>query len=171
MLQGHWYSKYKAHLPSIIQNLNERGKCTTVWPEPIWIKMRSWWQVLPQHQSTYLRGPESAGIRPKFTLLKVPLNVSVVKWYLLHKKTSFLEISWSKVWKGRFQLMQILGLLGMYLDAVVVFVTNSSLFFRLALAILWYPIPIEVLLSCLLRKLRRSSEIVKTQKINKKLVD
>ena len=33
--------------------------------------------------------------------------------------------------------MQILGLLGMYLDAVVVFVTNSSLFFRLALAILW----------------------------------
>ena len=67
--------------------------------------------------------------------------------------------------------MQILGLLGMYLDAVVVFVTYSPLFFRLALAILWYPIPFEVLLSCLLRKLRRSSEIVKNQKINKKLVD
>ena len=32
--------------------------------------------------------------------------------------------------------MQILGLLGMYFDAVVVFVTNSSLLFRFALAIL-----------------------------------
>ena len=33
--------------------------------------------------------------------------------------------------------MLILGLLGMYFDAVVVFVTKSSLFFRLAVAILW----------------------------------
>ena len=33
--------------------------------------------------------------------------------------------------------MLILGLLGMYFDAAVVFVTNSSLFFRLAVAILW----------------------------------
>ena len=32
--------------------------------------------------------------------------------------------------------MLILGLLGMYFDAAVVFVTNSSLFFRLAAAIL-----------------------------------
>ena len=32
--------------------------------------------------------------------------------------------------------MLILGLLGMYFDAAVVFVTNSSLFFRLAMAIL-----------------------------------
>ena len=36
-----------------------------------------------------------------------------------------------KVWKGGFQLMLILGLLGMYFDAVVVFVTNSSRLFRL----------------------------------------
>ena len=42
------------------------------------------------------------------------------------------------LWKGGFQLMQILGLLGMYFDAVVVFVTNSSLLFRLAVAILWF---------------------------------
>ena len=35
-----------------------------------------------------------------------------------------------------FQLMQILGLLGMYFDAVVVFVKKTSLLFRLALAIL-----------------------------------
>ena len=33
--------------------------------------------------------------------------------------------------------MQILGLLGMYFDAVVVFVTSQTLLFRLALAILW----------------------------------
>ena len=33
--------------------------------------------------------------------------------------------------------MLILGLLSMYFDAVVVFVTNSSLLFRLAVAILW----------------------------------
>ena len=33
-------------------------------------------------------------------------------------------------------MMQILGLLDMYFDAAVVFVTNSSLLFRLAMAIL-----------------------------------
>ena len=33
--------------------------------------------------------------------------------------------------------MQILGILGIYFDAVVVFVTNFSLSFRLSLAILW----------------------------------
>ena len=44
----------------------------TVRPEPIWKKVSGWWQILPQHQSIYLRGPESASIkippfRPKFT--------------------------------------------------------------------------------------------------------
>ena len=38
--------------------------------------------------------------------------------------------------KGGFQLMQILGLLGMYFDAVVVGVKTFLLLFRLALAIL-----------------------------------
>ena len=28
----------------------------------IWIKVKTWWQILPQHQSTYLGGPESASI-------------------------------------------------------------------------------------------------------------
>ena len=45
----------------------------TIWPEPIWIKVSGWWQISPQHQSTYLRGPESESIeiplfRPKFSL-------------------------------------------------------------------------------------------------------
>ena len=34
-------------------------------------------------------------------------------------------------------MMQILGLLGMYFDAAVVFFTKCSLLFRLAMAILW----------------------------------
>ena len=33
--------------------------------------------------------------------------------------------------------MLILGLLGMYFDAAVLFVTSQTLLFRLALAILW----------------------------------
>ena len=55
------------------------------WSKPIWIKVNGWWQILPQHQSTYLKGLELASIeipplRPKFTyLVKGPLNVSVVK--------------------------------------------------------------------------------------------
>ena len=41
-------------------------------------------------------------------------------------KFLFLEIYIiKKVWKGGFQLMLILGLLGMYFDAAVVFVTKS----------------------------------------------
>ena len=36
--------------------------------------------------------------------------------------------------------MLILGLLGMYFDAAVVFVINSSLFFRLTMAILCFPL-------------------------------
>ena len=45
-------------------------------------------------------------------LLKVPLNVNIVKQDLLHKK-QFSKNLWSEVWKGGFQLMQILGLWGM----------------------------------------------------------
>ena len=69
-------------------------------------------------------------------LVKVPLSVNIVKQDLLHKK-QFLKILWSEFWKGGFQLMLILVLLGMYFDAVVVFVTSQTLLYRLALAILW----------------------------------
>ena len=57
-------------------------------------------------------------------LVKVPLNVNIVKQDLLSKK-QFLKVLWSEVWKGGFQLIQILGLLGMYFDAVVVEVLLS----------------------------------------------
>ena len=70
-------------------------------------------------------------------LVKVPINVNIVKQDLLHKK-QFLKILWSEVWKGGFQLIQILGLMGMYFDTVVVEVETFLLLFRLALAILCY---------------------------------
>ena len=44
---------------------------------------------------------------------------------------------WIWVWKGVFQLIQILGLLGLYFDAAVVFIKKTSLLFKFALAILW----------------------------------
>jgi hypothetical protein len=69
-------------------------------------------------------------------LVKVPPNVNIVKQDLLNKK-QFLKILWSEVWERRFQLIEILVLLGMYFDAVVVFVTSQTLLFRLTLAILW----------------------------------
>ena len=68
-------------------------------------------------------------------LEKVHINVNIVKQDLLDKKV--LEILRREVWKGGYQLVLILVLLGMYFDAVVVFVTSQTLLFRLALAILW----------------------------------
>ena len=136
----------------------------TVWPEPIWIKVSGWWQIPSQHQSTYLGGPESASIeippfRPHF--IKFQKNIFIfqeqkkfvqgttfVRFFMYSKpkisewsenfwKFLFLKIYFiKKVWKGGFQLMLILGLLGMYFDAAVVFVTSQTLFLRLALAIL-----------------------------------
>ena len=52
--------------------------------------------LLPQHQSTYTRGPESASIEiPPFQtqiyLKNVPLNMNIVKQDLLDK-THFLKI-------------------------------------------------------------------------------
>ena len=60
----------------------------------------------------------------------MPLNVNIVKQDLLNKK-QFLKILWSVVWKGGFQLMQILGLLGMYFDAVVVEVKTFFTFIQI----------------------------------------
>ena len=56
--------------------------------------------------------------------LKSQRHLCIVKQYLLLIKNS-LKILWSEVWKGGFQLMQILGLLGMYFDAVAAEVKNN----------------------------------------------
>ena len=143
----------------------------TVWPEPIWIKVKSSWQILPQHQSSYIlrrwnhhqrfvlcsngqiyggdfakfcgllriyelypKGPESASIeippfRPHF--IKFSKAVSYPLW----SKSYFTTLTFRGTFK--FQLVQILVLLGMYFNAAVVFVTSHSLLFRLALAMLW----------------------------------
>ena len=49
--------------------------------------------LLPQHQSTYPRSPESASIEIPFQtqiyLLKLLLNVNILKQILIHKKTGF----------------------------------------------------------------------------------
>ena len=73
-------------------------------------------------------------------LLKVPLNANIVKQDSLGNKKTVFEVLWSKVWKGGFQLMQILDLLGMHFDAVEVQV-KTFLIFRLVLVILWYFYP------------------------------
>ena len=108
--------------------------------EPIWIKVSDLWQIPPQPQSTYQRTRICINWNPPFQtqiyLVKVPLNVNIAKQDLLHKK-QFSKILWSEVWNRGFQLMLILVLLCMYFDAKVVFVTNLTLLFRLALAILW----------------------------------
>ena len=54
-------------------------------------KVKKAWHLLPQHQSTYPRGPDSAPIEIPFQtqihLVKVPLNVKIVKKDLLHKNS------------------------------------------------------------------------------------
>ena len=63
--------------------------------------------------------------------------MNIVKQDLLHKK-QFLKNLWSEVRKGGgFQLIQILGLMGMYFDTVVAEFETFLLLFRLALVILW----------------------------------
>ena len=66
---------------------------------------------------------------------KAKKNFGAIRKFL--KFFIFENLLHKKGLKGGFQLMLILGLLGMYFDAVVVFVTSQTLLFRLALAILW----------------------------------
>ena len=68
----------------------------TVWPEPIWIKVKEFWLLLPQHQSKYPRGPEYASIG---IYLSDPNLPHIVKQDLLKIKNSFWKFY---VWKGAF---------------------------------------------------------------------
>ena len=79
-----------------------------------------------------------------FLKKKISMNNLCFVFHVLYSKKKFgaiqifLKIYFIKnVWKVGFQFMLILGLLGMYFDAAVVFVMKSSLFFRLAVTILW----------------------------------
>ena len=65
----------------------------TVWPEPIWIKVNSSWLLLPQHQSTYLRGPESASIEiPPFRAHFIKFSKTVFYQVNLVSQCSHLEV-------------------------------------------------------------------------------
>ena len=62
-----WVPTTRKHFVTLIlqtkmTNVVVRALAATVWPEQIWIKVSSWWQIPPQHQSTYLGGSESASI-------------------------------------------------------------------------------------------------------------
>ena len=86
----------------------------TVWPEQIWIKVRSWWQILPQHQSTYLRVPESASIEiPPFRSHFIKLSKTVFYEVNLVSQCSHLKVlllskfgsergdfNWCRVWSS-----------------------------------------------------------------------
>ena len=60
----------------------------TVWLQPNWIKVSDWSQILPQHQSTYLRGPESASInrsiRTQFIRFSKTVSCEVNLYGLFH---------------------------------------------------------------------------------------
>ena len=116
------------------------GFTYTVWPQPTWIKFRTWWQIPPQHQSTPLGGPESASEKFSdhsyfffcFTIhKKLNKSCSLENFFLFLKKkfsslkkTTF-EMLWSEIWKGGFQLMLIL---------------DPKIFFKfLEISILWLP--------------------------------
>ena len=63
--------------------------------------MKSWWQILPQHQSTHLRGPESASINPSFqtSLHKIFKNCFYVN--LTSQHSHFEVLLLSKFWSER----------------------------------------------------------------------
>ena len=82
----------------------------TVWPEWIWIKVKSWWQILPQHQSTYyivcstyLRAPESASIEiPLFRPHFIKVSKTVFLWSKSYFTTlKFIGTFISKFWSER----------------------------------------------------------------------
>ena len=113
---------------------------STVWPEKIWIKVKKSWLLLPQHQSSYPRGPESASIEiPPFQtqicLLKEPINVNMVKQDLLHKN-SFWKFYEVRSGRGDFKWYRFWASCVCYFDAVAVKVKSFLLLFSLALAIL-----------------------------------
>ena len=81
-------------------------------------------KYIPRRPRIYIN--KNPPFQTQIYLVKLPLNVNIVKQDLLHKK-QFLKILWSEVWKGGFKSMLILVLLGIYIDAAVVFVKTSSL--------------------------------------------
>ena len=71
---------------------------STVWPQPIWIKVRTSWQIPLQHQSTYLGGSKSAWIEitpfrlffevnfQKLKISKIFGSLRIFFCFTIHKK-------------------------------------------------------------------------------------
>ena len=98
---------------------------------------QSSWQIPPQHQCTYLRGLESASIRSQIYLVKVLLNVNIVKQDLLHKEQlKLLKILRSKFWKGGFQLHSCYGGIGQE-DFTFIHIGSGHTVFRFTVVIRW----------------------------------
>jgi hypothetical protein len=134
-------SKFYSQLTFVLKTSPLRSRYT-VWPEPIWIKVNSSWLLLPQHQSTYLRGSESASIEiPPFRPQFIKFSKTVFYEVNLVSQRSHLEVllvsefgseredfNWCSFWASWVHI---------YFDAVVLEVEKNLLLFRLALAILW----------------------------------
>ena len=75
----------------------------TVWPQPIWIRVNCWWQILPQHQSTYIRGPESVSIEiPPYQTKIYLLSKSSSKWECYEVRSKyFIKNSFWKFYEVR----------------------------------------------------------------------
>ena len=82
---------------------------STVWLQPIWKKVRTWWQIPTQHQSTYLGGPESASIEippfgpflwSKFSKMKIFKNFRIAPKFffaLQYIKNWTKVVPWTKI--------------------------------------------------------------------------
>ena len=102
--------------------------------------MSLWWQIPPQHQSTYLRGPEPASIDiPSFRLHFIKFSKTVFYEVNLTSQQSHLEIYLlSKCWSesGDFNYADS-GRLSFVLWCCGSICHQVFTLFRLAVAILW----------------------------------
>ena len=102
------FSEWKPYMANVVWKdweavkIEMKKNCywNTVRPEPIWVKVKKSWLLLPQHQSTYPRCPESVSIeippfKPQF--LKFSKNC-----FLLSKSCFTMFTFWgtftNKIW-------------------------------------------------------------------------
>ena len=85
---------YLARVSLIFSSISEMHNTV---PEPIWINVKKFWQILLQHQSTFLGGPESASIENSpFTQVEYindgHYNWKQLFWLCLRKIALILQI-------------------------------------------------------------------------------
>ena len=110
--------QWNSWISRFYQNRTKFYQITPSWPETIWIEVLTSTATASKYISKRPTLPtmcinSNPSFQTQIYLVKRPLKVNIVKQDLSNKK-QFLKNLWSEVWKGRFQLMQILGPLGMY---------------------------------------------------------